>query len=897
MFRYAAEAPNLLGRCMPVHFILEVVQGSSRPAMPIVFVFLLAACAMLGQSVDSLPPPVARQVSFQRDIEPILRTRCLACHGPAQQMSGLRLDAREAALRGGYSGAVIVPGNSAASKLIHRVAGLHGLMVMPPAGPRLSAADIALLRAWIDQGAEWPEPAAKASASEGQPKSAHWAFQPVRRPAIPVVGNSAWVRNPIDAFVLSQLEKRGIQPSPEAGRNTLLRRVYLDLIGLPPTPEEIAEFVNDASPGAYERVVDRLLASPHFGERWARPWLDRARYADSDGYEKDWVRPWAWRYRRWVIEALNRDLSFDQFTIRQIAGDLLPAAGIEERVATGFHRQTLTNREGGVDNKQFEFEAAVDRTNTVATAWLGLTMGCAQCHDHKYDPISQKDYYSLFAFFENLEEVDIDAPIPGEIGPWLKSRDRYRAERERLLSEYKVPELQPAWEKRMLEAAANPGKWTDWDLAWDCLLKLTEGGDGEKIIRKPPELRTERERDVLTDHFIRNYHFAVGPKEYERVRFKELDEKLRALRQRYPQLSQAMTVEERPSAQPCRLRIRGDYRALGIPVEPDVPAVLPGLKKAKGQRPTRLDLARWIASPENPLTARVAVNWVWQELFGRGIVRSPEDFGTRGEAPSHPELLDWLASEFVEKGWSLKSLIRSIVLSATYRQSSAVRSDLQTADPNNALLARQARLRLPAELIRDAALHAGGLLALDQIGGKSIRPPQPDGVVELGYGKRDKSAWPESQGADKYRRGLYIHFQRTTPYPLLVNFDAPKGTVAQCRRERSNTALQALNLLNDEVFVEAAQGLAYRALSEASPEFARRLERAYLYALARPPSPQEVEKIQAAYQRQLALYDQDLEAARKLAPALLPHVSRSEFAAWVWVASVLLNLDEFITRE
>lgn len=836
-------------------------------------------------------------VDFSADVQPIFKAKCYACHGGAQTMSGLRLDAKAEAMKGGYSGQVIVPGNSSESKLLHRVAGAKGVAVMPPGTKGLSPQEVTTLRMWIDQGAPWPDalsssPAKRNTSVEAGP--VHWAFRPIRHPDVPATGNASWAVNPIDKFVLSRLEREKVAPSPEADKRTLLRRVSLDLTGLPPTGEELELFLADRSPSAYERAVQRLLSSPHFGERWARPWLDRARYADSDGYEKDWVRPYAWRWRNWVIDALNSDMPFDRFSVEQIAGDLLPSATTEQLVATGFHRNTLTNREGGIDNKQFEFEAAIDRTNTVAATWLGLTMGCAQCHDHKYDPVSQKDYYSLFAFFENVEEVDRDAPLPGELGPYLRGRDEYRRKRTELLEQYKVPELQPAWEKQMLEASANPGKRTDWDLAWDCLLKLTEGGDGEKIMRIPAEKRTERERNILTDHFVRNFHFAVGPKVYAEVKFKELDGKLRDLYKAYPQLTQAMTIGNGPSA-PSFLRVRGDYRTNGIEVQAASPAVLPGMKTGSAKA-TRLDLANWIVSPENPLPARVTVNWVWQELFGKGLVRTPDDFGTRAEAPSHPELLDFLAAGFIENGWSMKQLIRTIVTSATYKQSSNLRPDLQNSDPDNRLLARQARLRLPAELIRDSALSVAGLLS-PEIGGKSVFPPQPKGVVELGYGSRGTAAWPESVGKDRYRRGLYIHFQRSTPYPMLVNFDAPKASVAVCKREASNTPLQALNLLNDPAFMEAAESLAYRALMASMPSFEQRLFTLSELALGRRPNEREAGQYRRFFDKQKAIFESDRAAAAELASASLSGLDKPEIAAWVSLASVVLNLDEFVTRN
>ncbi len=833
----------------------------------------LAVAALASVSVFAQTP----------EVEKIFRTRCAGCHGAAQQISGLRLDQRDAAMAGGYSGPVIVPGKSADSKLMHRVTGKPGVLVMPPSGPKLSQAEIETVAKWIDGGAVWTTAGSTVKTSSN-PKSQHWAFQPVR----PYAGDVE-----VDKFILARLQKEGIKPSPEADKRTLLRRLSLDLTGLPPTPEELRTFLADTRPDAWERQVDRLLASPHFGERWARPWLDRARYADSDGYEKDWDRPWAWRYRDWVIRALNSDLPFDQFTIQQIAGDLIADGGPDAKIAAGFHRNTLTNREGGIDNKQFLFEAAIDRSSTIGSAWLGLTVACAQCHDHKYDPISQKDFYSMYAFFENMREVDTDSPLPGEIGPWLQKRDEYRAKRTQLLNEYNVPALQTAWEKEMLRASANPGERTDWDLAWDCLLKLTEGGaDGERIMRIAPEKRTEREADTLTTHFIRNYHFAVGQKRWKELKLDELDKKLRELRSTYPQLSEIMTVEDGPRTGPSYLRVRGDYRTNGIEVQPNTLSVLPALN---AKNPSRLDLAKWVASKDNPLTARVAVNWIWQEIFGRGIVRTAEDFGTRGDAPSHPELLDALAYRFMEDGWSVKQLVRTIVTSSTYRQSSKARPELQEKDPENALLARFPRLRLPAELIRDEALFVGGLLTT-QVGGPSVRPPQPAGVAAMAYGASGDGKWAESKGADRYRRGLYIHFQRATPYPLLMNFDAPKAVVTQCRRERSNTALQALNLLNDPVFIEAATALAYRTLADAEGKEAR-VARLFELAMARTPSLGEAERFRKGLDTLRAKYEQDEAAAKQIAPATLPGIGRAEAAAWVNLATVLMNLDEFITKE
>jgi len=823
----------------------------------------------------------AQKIDFVKDVEPIFAAKCYGCHGPSQQLSGLRLDDRAAAFAGGYGGKVILPGDPAASLLIQRVTGANGLRPMPMGSSKgLPAEQVAILKNWIEQGAVYP---VRETAKATTPQSRHWAYQPIRKPAnVPA--------DAIDHFVRAQLAKQSLTASPEAAKPTLLRRLSLDLTGLPPSPAELAAFLADSSPDAYSKQVDRLLASPQFGEKWARHWLDQARYADSDGYEKDWVRPWSWRWRNWVIDAINRDMPFDQFTREQIAGDLLPNATVEQRVATGFHRHTLTNREGGIDSNQFKFENIADRSSTVGSVWLGLTVGCAQCHDHKYDPIKQKDFYQLYAFFDNAEEEDIDAPLPGETGLWLRKAAEFEQKREALIAQYKVRELQPAWEVDMLDAFKNPGRRTDWDLAWDCLLKLTEGGDGEKIIKIPAARRTVREKRILETHFVRNYHFAVGQKVYKEIKFDELDKKLRELETAYPQLTQAYTLLENPEFKQSHLRIRGDFKQLGIPVEPDSLSFLPPMKKS-GPHATRLDLANWLNSPENPLTARVAVNRVWQELFGQGIVKTTEDFGVMGSRPSHPELLDHLATEFRDNGWSRKRLIRTIVTSATYKQSSASRPELTEKDPENKWLARQSRVRLTAESIRDEALYAAGLLDLGKLGGPSIKPPQPDGVTSIGYARGTK--WEVSPGTEQYRRGLYIHFQRTTPYPLLMNFDAPRSTSTACRRLRSNTSLQALNLLNDPVFLEAAETLALRVLREGPERNADRIQYAARLVLGREASSAEVERLSRYLDQQRTVF-----ANEKTLPVHeVPNIDRAEHAAWTGLASVLFNLDEFVTRE
>ncbi len=849
-----------------------------RVSIPLTIVLLLCALPLAwGQPA----------VDFERDVEPIFHQKCYLCHGPAQQMNGLRLDDKAAALKGGYSGAVIVPGDSAASKLIERVTSEKDGFRMPPAGAPLSAPEIAVLKAWIDAGAEWPERAAAPAVSAAE-KQTHWSFRPVRKPQPPSVENQAWVRNAIDRFVAAKLEAEGVKPSPEAEKIKLIRRVSFDLIGLPPTPEEVDRFLADQRPEAYAELVDRLLRSPHYGERQAIPWLDAARYADSDGYERDPLRPYAWRWRNWVIDVFNDDMPFDQFTIKQIAGDLLPGASLEDRVATGFLRNGIKNREAGVKNEEKRFEEVLDRLNTMGTVWLGLTVGCTQCHDHKYDPLSQEEFYSMFAVFNNAVERDIEAPLAGELGPYLRAYPEYRAKREKILQENGVYELQAAWRQKILAAMDNPGVNLDWDF------NLTEWraahDRSDWMMRSDSSELTQIERDEMTNWFLRMPGPDNEKNEELKERLKKVREQLQELDQELPAVTRAYTMIERDKPVATHIALRGDWRAPGVEVQPGAPAVLN--KFEAGAKPARLAFAEWLVDKNNPLTPRVTVNRIWQELFGRGLVRTSDDFGTQGEKPSHPELLDWLASEFVESGWSRKHVVRLIVTSATYRQSSEARPELAERDPDNQWLARQNRLRLPAELVRDNALSVSGLL-YPEVGGRSIRPPQPAGVAELSYAKKD---WEEETGPERYRRGLYIFFQRTSPYPMLINFDAPTTLVSTVRRERSNTPLQALNLLNDPVFFEAAQALAVQAVTE-EKDFDQRLERMFRLSLSRRPRSAEKDRIATYFDQQKTIFDAEPEAAPHVAPYLPPGVSRLEMAAWTGVARGLLNLDEFVTRE
>ena len=574
----------------------------------------LFVVALVALAVTRAP---AAAVDFASDIEPIFHKRCYGCHGPSQQMNGLRLDQKNAALKGGHSGAVILPGNSAASKLIERVtSGKEGFR-MPPGDSPVSAAEIEILRQWIDQGAAWEESPAPAPAKLSE-KEKHWSFQPVNRPPRPQVSDPSWARNAIDQFVLVKLDAEGIKPSPEAETTTLIRRVYFDLIGLPPSPAEVDVFVNDPSDGAYGKVVGRLLRSPHYGEKWASHWLDAARYADSDGYEKDLVRPHAWRWRDWVINALNRDMPFDQFTIEQVAGDLLPNATLEQRVATGLLRNGTKNREAGVKAGEKRFDETIDRINTVSTVWLGLTVGCAQCHDHKYDPLKQQEFYQMYAFFNNAVERDIEAPLPGQRGPLLRALPGYYAKRRKILEEADIPELQARWHENIIAAMDHPGAKTDWDFS----VTAWRGGNdrADWTIRTDPGELTQLERDKITDWFLRS----IGPDYTKDEEIKKRIEKARGeiqeLEKSLPARTRAYTMIERSQPVPAHIALRGDYRAPGIEVQPMTPAVLPPL--GPGDKHPRLLLAEWLVSKKNPLTPRVTVNRMWQEFFGRGIVRT-----------------------------------------------------------------------------------------------------------------------------------------------------------------------------------------------------------------------------------------------------------------------------------
>lgn len=754
------------------------------------------------------PPKTATKpapVDFMRDVRPIFSRSCIPCHGSddKKRQAGLRLDMRDGAMAKLPSGRfAITPRKPAQSALIQRILAPAPLK-MPPAGSgkRLSTEEIALLQRWVAQGA---------------PFANHWAFQKPKRPALPKVRNKAWVKNPIDAFILARLEHENLVPNPPADKYALLRRVSLDLIGLPPSPQETSDFIADASPNAYEKAVDRLLASPRYGEKWARMWLDLARYADSAGYGSDPLRPNLWPWRDWVINAFNANTPYNQFSIEQLAGDLLPNPTQSQLVATTFHRNTMTNTEGGTDREEFRTAAVKDRTITTMQVWMGLTAGCAQCHSHKFDPITQKEFYSLFAVFNQTE--DNDQPDERPTMPYYTEE-----------------------QKRKLEALRAE------------LAELKSKNDPPAVARKQQEIDAVK----------------AVPLPYMR--------ELPAEKQRK-----------------THLLILSNFLQKGEEVAAKTPAFLPPLPADAPAN--RLGLAQWLFSKENPLTARVAVNRFWGRLFGRGIVETEEDFGTQGSLPTHPELLDWLATEFMEKGWNMKGLLKTIVLSATYQQSSKVSPLHLQKDSRNILLARYPRRRLDAEGVRDQALFLCGLLSAKQ-GGASVFPPQPDGMWQAAF-NGDRS-YPTSAGEDRYRRGLYTFWRRTTPYPSMATFDAPSREVCCIRRQPTNTPLQALVTMNDPVYLELAQAMGRRIVKEGGETPESRVRYALRLALGRPPQEAQVQALLQLYNAELARYRADLEAANQMWQKSLGAVPSgmdvAEQAAWTVIANTLLNLDGVLT--
>ncbi|RMG68878.1 MAG: DUF1553 domain-containing protein [Bacteroidetes bacterium] len=900
----------------------------------------------------------SRQVDFNTQIRPILNGKCLSCHGGVKANGGLNLMYRDAALRGGDSGEpAILPGDPAAGTLMDRVLHDDPELRMPYEQPPLSEEEIDLLRRWIAQGAAW---------------DTHWAYKTPEEPAVPA---SDWGENEIDAFVAAAWDGTGLRPNPEADRATLLRRLSLDLTGLPPSPAAVAAFVADRRPDAYARLVDSLLASPHYGERRAARWLDLARYADSKGYEKDPHRD-SWPYRDWVIRAFNADMPFDTFTLKQLAGDLLPNPSRDELVATSFLRQAMTNTEGGTDDEEFRVAAVIDRVNTVWTVWQGTTMECVQCHDHPYDPFPQETYYQAFAFLDQTQDNDLFADYPlldfwtgadslavEEALTWLAEHHPASEIDTQALQHERVRQaLRPRYEPRDADdfsqviiypdgAAANwrnnlqsesdqPFFLLYQDIDFDEVAGLTfryaatggegslefrldqpdgpllhshvcaptgrirsnEGGGGEEwksvTIDLPPQSGAHDLYVVLRnrtgnipDGIVVLESFTLHrPRQAPSPQVVAWQDSLRRLREqavRVPYLKARTSHNRRVT----RRFERGNWLSPSDTIRPGVPEVLPGLPADAPDN--RLGFAQWLVSPGNPLTARVMVNRLWEDLFGRGLVETAEDLGTQGFLPSHPELLDWLAWSLAHRHrWHLKPMLRELVMSATYRQSSEVDPAQYALDPENRLLARGVRFRLPAETIRDQALAVSGLLSPELLG-PSVMPPQPEGIWKVVY---SGAQWKTSEGKDRYRRALYTYWRRTSPYPSFVAFDAPSREFCVPRRIRTNTPLQALVTLNDPVYTEAATALARRMMAQPGLP-AERLAYGYELALLAAPGDSSRQALQGLYEEALAHYVADSTAAITLTGADSTEAQVPELAAYTLAANALLNMDAFLTRQ
>lgn len=751
----------------------------------------------------------AAAADFARDIQPILAEHCAECHGGVKKKGGLSVLSRDLMMAPTEAGHVVLkPGSVEESELVARVSSSDPDERMPPKEP-LTPEEIRLVTEWVKQGAPWPR---------------HWSYSTVTSPELPAVSSPEW-QSPIDRFILANLEKEGVKPSPPADPRVLLRRLSLDLTGLLPAPGDVEKYAANPTPRAYLSFVHQYLDSPHFGERWARHWLDEARYADSAGYEKDSARLDAWRWREWVIKAINEDLPFDQFTVKQIAGDLLPNATDQDRLATYFHLNTQFNLEGGVDAEEDRTKRVIDRMSTVGSVWLASTIGCAQCHDHPYDAISQREFYEFYAFFNNADE---HASFIGDV---------------------------PKDAEALLEERKKKG---------DALLKLLD----EQVTNK--NLATQIQAELTR---MQEYDNSKGF--------------TRTLAQR--------TVNPRTTY----MFRRGDFlqpMTENGPLHPGTPREWLPLK-ARGEIADRIDLATWLTSPENPLPPRVTVNKVWDRLFGAGLVPLMEDFGTRGEHATHPELLDWLAHWFVhDAGWSRKKLIEQIVTSQAYRQSSVNRPDLMEKDPQNRLLARQNRMRVEAEILRDIFLQSAGLLS-PKVGGPSVFPPLPDVVVKQSYANNFK--FKASAGEDRYRRGLYTFFKRTATDPNLILFDCPEASRSTPGRDVSNTPLQALATLDNEVFAEAAVAMARRLLAETKSDDAA-LALAYQIALSRPAELSEAATLKGLLEDNRREFKAHPDAAKQwlaLHEVKKPDASPIDTAAWAATARVILNLDEFMTRE
>lgn len=763
----------------------------------------------------------AEPVNFSREVLPILSANCFACHGPdeAKRKAKLRLDVESEAKKMSAGKAAVAAGKPEASTLMARLESKDADEIMPPPETHksLKKEQTDLMRRWITEGAQWGR---------------HWSFEPVVRP-----------KGTLDSLVAEALAVKSLKPRESAPPHTLVRRLYLDIVGLPPAPEIADAFAKDPSPAAYARLVDELLKMPQYGEHWARMWLDLARYADTKGYEKDVGRT-IWPFRDWVVNALNSDMPLSQFTEEQLAGDLLPNPTQQQLIATAFHRNTMTNDEGGTDNEEFRQVAVKDRVDTTMQVWMGLTMGCAKCHSHKYDPISQTEYYRFYALFNQTEDADLPSDAPNLTLPTPAQQKQLEAAKAKMAAT-----LAKLAEARKQDPKISKGNGPQDD-------------DTPEISKLKADLKTEQDSiKAISD-----------------------------------EIAGAPIMRELPAPKQRQTKIhkRGNFLDPGEVVQPGVPAAFHSFPKDAPMN--RLGVAKWLVSPDNPLTPRVWANRVWARLFGMGIVETEEDFGALGSLPANPKLLDWLAAEYRDGGWSLKRLIKTVVLSDAYRQSSAITPALTAADPRNALASRGARFRLSAETVRDQALETAGLLS-KKMGGWPVMPPQPEGLWRSTYNGK---SWIDAEGEDRFRRGLYTYLKRTTPYPSMITFDSGSGEVCLVRRIRTNTPLQALVTLNDRVFLEAAAALAQRMTAQAADP-AGRAERGLRLALIRPVTRADTEPlirlhadVQAEFQH---APDKAAELIRTTRAKLPKDVAAADFAAWIVAANAILNLDEFLTRN
>ncbi len=857
--------------------------------------------------LQSPAPGADPPVDFNRQVLPILSDNCFACHGPdaKTRKAKLRLDTKEGAfgeLRSG--GFAVVPGKPAESALVERITAADDEERMPPpkSGKKLKPEQVELLRRWVAEGAVWKP---------------HWAFVAPTRPTLPAVQDAGWVRNPIDRFVLARLEQEGLKPSPEADKVALLRRVTLDLTGLPPTPAEVDAFLADKSPDAYEKVVDRLLASSRYGEHRARYWLDAARYGDTHGLHLDNYRE-IWPYRDWVIKAFNANMPFDRFVVEQLAGDLLPGATLDQQVATGFNRCHVTTSEGGSIEEEVYVRNVVDRVDTTGTVLLGLSIGCARCHDHKFDPVTQKDYYSLFAFFNSLDGPALDgnaarpAPTvrvgsPEQLREWEAAKARVAAMRRAIETAVAEARYDPAADAKEPAAGAVAGGAAYAGKAFPTLAtwlraQRAAGVDGlprpvQALVRVPDSKRTTEQTRQLRDYFVEHAYANTRPL-FERLH-RNLREAEAAFDTIDKSLPATLVFREAKERKPAYVLKRGEYDKRGEQVDRATPAFLPPM--LAGAPKDRLGFARWVVAAENPLTARVAVNRLWQQVFGTGIVKTAEDFGSQGEPPSHPELLDWLAVEFRESGWDVKRFLRLLVTSAAYRQSAAVTPEKLAKDRDNRLLSRGPRFRLDAEALRDQALFVSGLL-VEKVGGPSVKPPQPAGLWEaVGYTGSNTYRFAADTGHEKvHRRSLYTFWKRTAPPPQMTVTDAPSREACVARRERTNTPLQALLLMNETQYVECARALAGRVLREGGGTDESRLTYLVRLATARTPDAEELTELTSALADFRATYRRDPGAAKKLIAVGEtkpdPQLDPAELAAWTMLGNTVLNLDEVLNK-